>query len=154
MERHFYCSECGSENKYELRNVTRKYAGDGYSFEISVCIPFCTICGALIDDEEIETEITREANSEFRKALGIISVDDIQSILEKYCISGRFLGRLLGWDSSLMDKYLEGATPNKENSRKLRVLCDSSSFMELLKSAPEEVKIEPEYKISISKARA
>ena len=31
------------DNEYELKEVTRKYEGDGYCFDLTVCVPFCKV---------------------------------------------------------------------------------------------------------------
>lgn len=90
------CFECGGES-YELRNVIRRYEGDGYAFDMEVTIPFCKVCGAPIDVEEIEEKIAKEANERIRRMKGIITKDEIVSILETYNVSQKFLSRLLGW---------------------------------------------------------
>lgn len=144
MEREFICMECGTENNYEWREVSRKYEGADYSIELKVNIPYCKECGAPIDVDEVEEEISRRANQKIREARGIISIDEIRGILIKYNVSQKFLSRLLGWGEITLTRYISGGyTPNRENSERLKALANPYSFQKLLNSAPEELRKEP-----------
>ena len=50
------CSECGSKNEYEWKEVLRRYESDEYQVEINVKVPVCIKCGAPIFDETIEND--------------------------------------------------------------------------------------------------
>lgn len=138
MQKEIMCFECGEET-CELRKVTRRYEGDGYAFDMEVTVPFCKECGAPIDVEEIEEEITKEANERIRKIKGIITKEEILSILETYNVSQKFLSRLLGWGEITLTRYITGNyTPNRENSEQLKQLKNPYIFLSLLEKKIEE----------------
>ncbi len=133
------CIECGNENAYELRKVTRKYEGDDYCFDLEVEVPFCTNCGAPIEDDDIEEEIIRRANQRIRQEIGIITKDEILIVLDKYNVSQKLLSRLLGWGEITLTRYISGGyTPNQANSMRLRELNNPYVFQKMLEMNIEE----------------
>ena len=133
METRVICFECGSEELYEWKIVSRKYEGEGYSFSMDVKVPFCKVCGAPITIEEIEEKIAEKANDKIRECKGIIKKEEITFLLETYHVSQKFLSRLLGWGEITLTRYVSGVyTPNQANSDKLKSLDDPYVFQELL----------------------
>lgn len=127
------CFECAKINEYEMRKMTRKYEGDGYSFELEVEVPFCLKCGKPLVSETIEEEIRERANAIIRRQRDIITKDEILEILDKYHTSQKFLSRLLGWGDITLTRYITGNyTPNRENSLRLRSLMNPYVFQNLL----------------------
>lgn len=133
MEKKLLCFECGNLNNYNLKEIIRKYEGEGYQFEMLVKIPFCEVCGAPIYDEEIENEIAKKANEKIREQRKIVSKREIIEILDTYSVSQKFLSRLLGWGEITLTRYVGGNyTPNKTNSDKLKELRNPYVFKKLL----------------------
>lgn len=52
----------------------------------------------------------------------VISSEEIQEILEKYCIGKKPLAKLLGWGETTIIRYFNGDIPSKEYSDKLLLL--------------------------------
>lgn len=133
------CSECGARNEYELKEMNRRYQGDGYDFTLSVRVPFCSMCGAPITNEEIESEIAREANEKIRESRGIITQEEIIHILQKYNVSQKYLSKLLGWGEITLTRYVSGGyTPNANNSAKLKAIKDPYVLKKIMIEQVEE----------------
>ncbi len=133
------CFECGTKNDYELKQVTRQYEGDGYCFNLDVCIPFCKVCGAPLVDEEIEAAIAKQANEKIREQCNIITVEEIQELFIKYNVSQKYLSKLLGWGEITLTRYISGGyTPNRQNSKKLKSLQDPYVVKKLMLDKIEE----------------
>jgi len=127
------CFECGSKNEYELREISRLYEGDGYSFTMDVKVPFCKKCGAPVTIEEIEQAISEQANEKIRESRGIIKKEEINAILTNYNVSQKMLSRLLGWGEITLTRYISGGyTPNVTNSEKLKSLDNPYVFQKLV----------------------
>lgn len=132
------CMECGAKEQYVIKEVTRKYEGDGYCFDLKVSVPFCEKCGAPITNEELEEEISQKANEKIRKMRGIISKEDILKILEQYNVSQKYLSKLLGWGEITLTRYISGGyTPNQSNSDRLKELSNPYVFQGLLNNWAE-----------------
>lgn len=133
------CFECGSVNNYEFRKEIRKYKGEGYCFTMEAEVPFCKECGAPVEIEEIEQEISRKANIKIRESKGIIQREEILDILSKYNVSQKFLSKMLGWGEITLTRYINnGYTPNSANSRKLKSLKDPYVFQKLVNERMED----------------
>ena len=133
------CFECGTKNEYELKEVTRKYEGDGYCFDLTVCVPFCKVCGAPLVDEEIEATIAKQANEKIREQRNIITVEEIQELFRKYNVSQKYLSKLLGWGEITLTRYISGGyTPNQQNSEKLKSLQDPYVVKKMMLDKIEE----------------
>ena len=133
------CFECGTKNKYELRKTTRKYEGDGYCFELTVTVPYCSICGAPLEDDELEATISKQANEKIREQRNIIKTNEILEILAMYNVSQKYLSKLLGWGEITLTRYISGGyTPNQQNSEKLKSLKDPYVVKKLMLEKAEE----------------
>ena len=133
------CFECGTKNEYELKQITRKYEGNGYCFDLTVCVPFCKVCGAPLEDEETEAAIAQQANKKIREQQNIITVEEIQELLKKYNVSQKYLSKLLGWGEITLTRYINnGYTPNKQNSEKLKALHDPYVVKKIMLNKIEE----------------
>lgn len=127
------CFECGKTDEHELKEIIRRYEGEGYHFEMLVKVPFCKNCGAPIYDEEIEMEIRQKANQKIREQREIITKEEILNILESYNVSQKFLSKLLGWGEITLTRYISGNyTPNILNSNRLKALKNPYVFQKLL----------------------
>lgn len=133
------CFECGQKDFFELKEIEREYEGDGYHFTMSVKVPFCKKCGALLYDEEIENGIVEQANKRIRECRDILSKEDIVEIISKYDASQKFLSRMLGWGEITLTRYINNNfTPNKANSEKLRSIKDPYIFKRILDERLDE----------------
>lgn len=133
------CFECGQKNLYEIREVEREYEGDGYHFTMTVQVPFCKKCGALLEDKALEEKIANEANRKIRESSGIIQREEILEILSKYDVSQKFLSRMLGWGEITLTRYVNNNyTPNKVNSDKLRSVKDPYVFKQIIDEKMQE----------------
>lgn len=133
------CSECGSKNEYEWKEVLRRYESDEYQVEINVKVPVCIKCGAPIFDEAIENEITKLANEKIREKREIISQSEIINIVKQYNVSQKYLSRLLGWGEITLTRYISGGyTPNKNNSEKLKSIRDPYVLRKIMIEQLEE----------------
>ena len=116
-----------------MRKATRKYQGEGYSFELEVEVPVCPKCGRSLTCESIEEKIAEKANAIIRQEKDIITKEGIIEILDKYNTSQKFLSKLLGWGDITLTRYITGNyTPNQENSAKLKSLLNPYVFQNLL----------------------
>lgn len=59
---------------------------------------------------------------------GVITLDEIRQILERYRIGKKPLAKLLGWGETTIIRYMEGDTPTKEYSIKLKAILDNPEY--------------------------
>lgn len=63
-----------------------------------------------------------------QKDNAVITVSDIQTILNDYRIGKKPLAKLLGWGETTIIRYIEGDIPTSEYSDKLKAILDDPSY--------------------------
>jgi len=119
-----YCYFCDKNVDYKVveKNVTVPIKGVNVTYNAKIA--FCDICENEIDVPELDNENIRVANTEYRKKAGLITVEEIEELLEKYNIGKKPLAKLLGWGEVTIERYLNGITPLKIYSDELKKLKD------------------------------
>lgn len=85
-------------------------------------ITFCKECHKEINVSEILDKNIERIDEAYRKEENIISIDDINKILDKYDIGKKPLSSLLGWGETTIIRYLDGDMPSKTYSNVLKDL--------------------------------
>jgi putative zinc finger/helix-turn-helix YgiT family protein len=128
-----YCYYCDTEREYEIKEDFIKTNIKGVEFEYMANIAYCKECGEEIYIAEIDDENIKRANKKYRKILGLIQISEIEEILRKYNIGKKPLSLLLGWGETTIIRYLNGLTPSKEYSEKLKeILINPYKMKEIL----------------------
>ncbi|MGO1042146.1 type II toxin-antitoxin system antitoxin SocA domain-containing protein [Clostridioides difficile] len=90
---------------------------------------FCDKCGNSIYVHDINDENLKSLYTKIREMDNIITIKEIESILEKYNIGKRPLSSLLGWGDVTITRYLKGDVPTKPYSDKLRLILGNPNEM-------------------------
>jgi len=92
----------------------------------------CPYCGELVYDNEISDANIAAANAVYRSMSNIISVDEINEILERYDIGKKPLALLLGWGETTLLRYFDGFTPKRDYSDCLKELLNPYKMLQVL----------------------
>lgn len=129
------CSSCGAEeNSIILKKETIPVRGENIETESKVRI--CK-CGEELFDEVLDSENLNKAYEEYRKRHHILKPDDIKEIREKYGLSQRTLGKVLGWGEITIHRYESGAIPDPSHHKILKLLDDPQIVKTLVAEAKE-----------------
>lgn len=104
---------------------------DGEKIAFKGRIARCAHCGEEIYDAELSDANIRAANATYRKRKDLISIEEINHLLQKYNIGKKPLAQLLGWGESTLLRYFDGFTPRKEYSDQLRELMNPYKMLKL-----------------------
>jgi putative zinc finger/helix-turn-helix YgiT family protein len=115
--------QCG-ENESSVRVKKETMPVRGENIEIESNIRVCNNCGEELFDEKLEEDNLSRAYEEYRKKKDIIRADEIRQIREKYGLSQRTLGKILGWGEITIHRYESGAIPDLSHHKILRLLED------------------------------
>lgn len=128
-----FCEECRKEVEYttkelpiveEIRDKKYHYIGTEAR---------CAECGALVWVGSIFDDNLHAFNKVFRVKNGIVSLNMIREIPDKYNIGKRPLSILLGWGEQTFSRYYDGDVPSRQYSDTLiRIYNDPLFFSELL----------------------
>jgi uncharacterized phage-associated protein len=124
-----FCINCRKETTYSLqkRNIKKVIRDKEYSFNITVAI--CDGCGEEMSINELIDKNIKEIDEQYRAYENIISIGDIEKLMEIYNIGKAPLSLALGFGEITITRYLDGQIPSKEYSDIMKKALSSPSFM-------------------------
>jgi len=89
---------------------------------------YCQKCGAQVYIPMINDRNLDCINLAYREQHGIITIHEIEELLERYDIGAKPLAHLLGWGEVTIIRYLKGQIPDRIHSDILKALNDPQVF--------------------------
>ena len=127
--RRSFCIECREECEYEIRKVKREYEIRNHLYEFEVSAAFCKDCGCEINIPGIMDVRAEEVDRQYRESEGIISIRDIECLMDLYHIGKAPLSLALGFGEVTITRYLAGQVPSFEYSQIMQNALRSPEFM-------------------------
>lgn len=127
-EKMTFCEECRTDVAYYFESVSLKDSlkGEEYSYTGNKAV--CAECGAEVYAAGIEDGNLKALYDAYRQKNGIIALEKILEIPQKYNIGKRPLSLLLGWGEMTFTRYCDGDMPTKQYSDILQKIYDEPSF--------------------------
>jgi len=137
-----YCNECEDLVNYEVYEevVSEQYKGEVVEFKFN--IGRCKCCGnEVATNIEYNSKRSEAKIKAYKKKRGIIDIEEISEILEKYDIGKEALADIAGFGKVTIKRYYEGFIPAKEYSDILiKILNDEELFMGLVQNSRAKLK--------------
>ena len=132
-KKNVFCEQCREyvDSIIKEKMLSGKLGGEVYHYKGKIAT--CLSCGSEVYIGDINDENLRELHKTFRKKNGIITLDKIKSLPEKYGIGQKELSLLLGWNEQTLTRYCEGDMPSRQHSDILTQLYDDPNYLNLLK---------------------
>ena len=148
-----FCTRCRKETTYQLhkRFIQKVIKEKKYDFQIIVAV--CDECGEEIDIPGLLDLNMKSIDKQYRKKEGLISVEDIQKIMDIYNIGKAPLSLALGFGEITITRYLAGQMPSKEYSDIIKKSLYSPNFMIQLLNENADKLGETAYKKAIRAAQ-
>ena len=149
-----FCEECREDVEYTIETIQikEKLKGEEYIYEGKRAV--CTKCGYEVYVADIEDENLKSLYDIYRQKNGIISLEKILEIPQKYNIGKRPLSLLLGWGEMTFSRYCDGDIPTKQYSDILQKIYDDPVYYkELLEKNKNNLKSPLAYEKSIQKVQ-
>ncbi|MFZ3170641.1 MAG: type II TA system antitoxin MqsA family protein [Carboxydocellales bacterium] len=127
------CEKCGEKESTILKK-NEVITVRGEDIEVESTIRVC-LCGNELLDMALEEENLEQAYDEYRKRHSYMSPKDIGEIRERYGLSQRTLGKVLGWGAITIHRYETGAIPNEAHHRLLKLLQNPEIMKDFLVEA-------------------
>ncbi len=127
-----FCVECRDMVEYYIEEEVMTKNIKGKEIKYVGKIAFCSECKNEIFVAEIRDYNLMKLDEAFRKEEGLITVSEMEFILEKYNIGKRPLSLLLGWGELTLTRYLDGDIPTKQYSETLRKILNETDYMKEL----------------------
>ena len=144
-----FCENCRNYAEYNVikEQMIGTIKGETYTYTGKVAK--CKECNSDIFVNSINDYNLKALYDVYREKNGIISLEKILEICEKYNISKRPLSLLLGWGEQTYSRYCNGDIPSKQYSDILNKIYESPVFYsELLENNKEKLPSEITYKKS------
>lgn len=135
-----FCENCGSKTGYTVAYKQANKTIRGINFSYTEEYAICSDCSEPVYVPEIHDANIDRIEAAYRKAAGLISTEEIRSIMEKYDIAANPLSKVLEFGEVTIARYLAGQTPSKPNSdRLLQVSASVTKMEEFLLKAQEAI---------------
>lgn len=145
-ERLDFCTECRKDTEYTLTKIMEKEVIRDKEYEFEYTAAVCKECGAQMNIPGLIDLNIRERDKQYRETEGIVSVEEIQKLMELYHIGKAPLSLALGFGEVTISRYLEGQMPSKNYSDIMRNALAYPHYMELLLNQNQEKVGETAYK--------
>ncbi len=123
-----FCEECRNDVDYAVSFVKLTGRIKDKEYHYTGKEAHCADCGASVFVQEISDFNLRALYDVYRKENGIISLETILAIPEKYSIGKRPLSLLLGWGEQTFSRYCDGDMPTRQYSDILMRIWDNPAF--------------------------
>ena len=141
-----FCEECRNDVEYTTASVPMTGTIKGKEYHYTGTEARCSDCGNLVFVPEISDDNLRSLYNVFREENGIVSLDVICAIPEKYDIGKRPLSLLLGWGELTFSRYCDGDIPTRQYSDILqRIYNEPQFYSELLEANKANLKSQRTY---------
>ena len=141
-----FCEECRNDVEFTTASVPMTGTIKGKEYHYTGTEARCADCGNLVFVPEISDDNLRSLYNVFREENGIISLDVICAIPEKYDIGKRPLSLLLGWGELTFSRYCDGDIPTRQYSDILqRIYNEPQFYSELLEANKANLKSQRTY---------
>lgn len=127
-----FCENCNCDREYAVATETAAFEIKGTKFTCPQKVARCAACGEQVYAGRLFDENNAVGHDAYRSAMGIITVAEIEELLERYDIGAVPLSRMLGWGDSTIYKQMSGAVPSRERSDKLKLLFAPEKMQVLL----------------------
>ena len=146
-----FCPGCFHSSTYTVKRETETINLKGEQYDVSQTLAFCDRCGHELLVDELTTENAQVLYDAYRVRHGIISLEDIRRIPQKYNIGKRPLSRILGWGENTLSRYIDGDIPSKQYSDVLKqILNDAEYYLTLLERNIDALESKTAYEKSLA----
>lgn len=137
------CSKCCKRVSYHIGKRQIKTIVKDLEIEYEEAYGICDECNSEMFVPGLDDKNEAKVESEYRKNKGLISIEEIKSILTKYNIEKRPLSKVLGLGELTITRYIDGQIPSKKYSDLLIELHNNEnsmrSYVEINKSLISEI---------------
>lgn len=125
-----YCDYCLKDVDCEYKERNKVEVIDGVRVEFLEKYYICSECGNEFYGDLHDYNI-QNVNEKLRESKEIITIKEIEKIIEKYNIGKKPLSLVLGLGEVTITRYLDGQNPTRENSEFLKNILNNPFLFEM-----------------------
>lgn len=135
-----FCTTCRKQTEYEIRKETEKEIIKEKEYSFIFTKVYCKACGEEMNPLGLMDLNIKERDEQYRRAEGLLSIEDIEKLMKIYNIGKTPLSLSLGFGEVTIPRYLEGQIPSKQYSDIMAEALSNPAYMEkLLRQNREKV---------------
>ena len=134
-----FCETCRDMTEVTIKEQKKSKIIKGKNVTYNAKVAYCNKCNNEVFVSNIRDYNIEKLDFAYRKLQKLITIPEIQSILERYNIGKRPLSLLLNWGEGTLTRYLNGDIPTKQYSDTLYKLKDYKVMEELLESGKDRI---------------
>lgn len=120
MRETLFCHLCDEPTEFYITDEPFDYPVKNEQFKVKGKRAFCKIHNEELFHKEYDRENQQTAFDKYRKAHGLVSVDEIKETREKYNLTQREYSYLLGFGEITISRYERGSLPTKAQSQLIK----------------------------------
>ncbi len=148
-----FCTVCRKDTKYRLQKSDIEKVIRDRSYTFSITTAFCEECGEEISVPGLVDYNVCEIDTQYRKAEKLVSIADIEKLMNIYQIGKTPLSLALGFGEITITRYLEGQVPSKEYADVIRSVLVSPTVMQHKLTKNREKLTEAAYRKAMAAAQ-
>ena len=137
-----YCNQCEDLVEYDIHEEDIKEKFKGEMIEYKFKIGRCRCCNnEVATDIDYNSRKSKEKIEAYKRKVGLIDLNLISEILEKYNIGKEILADIAGFGKVTIKRYYDGFIPSAEYSDILfNILNDEQYYIELVEKHKDKLK--------------
>jgi len=124
-----FCEACRTEDTYHFRDTTYKGVIRDKEYVFNIVEAVCDNCGEVTTIPGIIDYNVHLMDRQYRDIEGIVTIEDINSLMEVYKLGKAPLSLALGFGEITITRYLQGQIPSVEYSNIIKKALESPDFM-------------------------
>lgn len=117
MRETLFCHLCDEAIEFYVTDETFDYPVKNELFSIKGKLAYCKVHNEELFHQKFDRENQQKAFDIYRKANGLVTVDEIKETREKYNLTQREYSYLLGFGEITISRYERGSLPTKAQSQ-------------------------------------
>jgi len=129
MGKKTFCVECRKETEYVVRKEKKEFVIRGKQYLFDEVVAICKECECEMGLPELIDANIKLLDEQYRNAEQLVSVDDINALMEVYNIGKAPLSLALGFGEITITRYLQGMYPSAEYSEIIHSALSNPDYM-------------------------
>ncbi|MBN2794459.1 MAG: DUF4065 domain-containing protein [Clostridia bacterium] len=134
-----FCEDCREDVEYTTHKEVATAEVRGQEIEFVETVSRCNVCGCEVYNEAHEDINFAAIDHKYRELNGIVTVREIEELMEMYNIKKRPLSLILGFGEHTISQWLDGQMPQKAHSDVFLEAKEPEIFKKYLEENHEKI---------------
>lgn len=131
MTEKIYCAHCNKMTDGKIISRDESFNVKGEDIKINASVMICKECNEEVFVEAVEEKNLEKAYMEYRNLHSLLTSVQIKEIRDRYGLSQRSLGKLLGWGEITIHRYESGNLQDEAHDEVLKLISRPENLLEI-----------------------